>query len=94
MPSVLFNHALTGPHTVKSATFTIPLNVRPYMVNPAVSTLTFQYLDPIHALVNMLHFNPLAADEDNLCFTYEESPTYDDFCNGDRVKRIQVKTYK
>jgi hypothetical protein len=31
----------------------------------------------------------LAADWDNLCFTYEESDVYDDFCNGDRVKRIQ-----
>jgi hypothetical protein len=37
----------------------------------------------------MLHFNPLAAEPDNLCFTYEESDVYDDFCNGDRMKRIQ-----
>jgi hypothetical protein len=37
----------------------------------------------------MLHFNPLAADWDNLAFEYEPSDEYDDFCNGDRMKRIQ-----
>ena len=45
-------------------------------------------------MVSMLHFNPLSADWDNLCFTYEESETYDDFCNGDRVKRIQASIPK
>ena len=55
-----------------------------------LASITFQYTDPVQALVSMLHFNNLVADEDNLCFVYEESDTYDDFCNGDRVKRIQV----
>jgi hypothetical protein len=60
------------------------------MTNPTIESVTFQYTDPVQALVSMLHFNPLATDEANLCFTYEESDTYDDFCNGERVKRIQV----
>jgi hypothetical protein len=68
----------------------IPEDVRQYLTNPAQESVTFQYTDPIHALVNMLHFNGLAADPDNMCFVYEASDTYDDFCNGDRVKRIQV----
>ena len=79
----------TGPHALKSATFAIPESVRPFLVDTSLTEVTFQYTDPIHALVSMLHFNPLAADWDNLCFTYEDSEVYDDFCNGDRVKRIQ-----
>ena len=75
---------------MKSRTFYIPENIRPYLMDPSLEEVTFQYTDPIHALVSMLHFNPLAADWDNLCFTYEESDVYDDFCNGDRMKRIQA----
>jgi hypothetical protein len=77
---------------VKTKTFTIPENVRQYLVDTNQKTITFQYTDPIHAMVSMLHFNPLAADEENLCFTYEKSRYYDDFCNGDRMKRIQVSS--
>jgi hypothetical protein len=75
---------------LKTATFQIPEAVRRYQTDPSLTEVTFQYSDPIHALVSMLHFNPLAADWDNLCFTYEESEVYDDFCNGERVKRIQA----
>ena len=56
--------------------------------------MTFQYTDPVLALVNMLHFNPLAADWDNLALTYEESDVFDAFCNGDRMKRIQASIPK
>ena len=79
---------------MKHKTFTIPADIRPYTTNPSLTSVTFQNTDPIHALVSMLHFNPLAADPENLCFTYEESASYDDFCNGDRVKRIQVCVVK
>jgi hypothetical protein len=79
-----------GPKTIKSKTFVIPEDIRHLTTNPGQTSVTFQFTDPIHALVSMLHFNPLAADNDNLCFTYEKSRTYDDFCNGDRMKRIQV----
>jgi hypothetical protein len=73
---------------VKSATFEIPLDIRQYLADTSLTSVTFQYSDPVHALIGMLHFNPLAADWNNLCFTYEESDFYDDFCNGERVKRI------
>jgi hypothetical protein len=77
---------------VKSATFLIPEYVKPFLSNPKLESVTFQYQDPIHAMIGMLYFNPLAADWDNLCFTYEDGDEYEDFCNGDRVKRIQVRT--
>ena len=68
----------------------IPAEVRQHLVDPYVDEVVFSYTNPIHALISMLHFNSLASDWDNLCFTYEESDKYDDFCNGDRVRRIQV----
>ena len=74
---------------MKSATFAIPEEIRQYLVDTTLAEMTFQYTDPIHALVSMLHFNPLAANWDNLAFTYEESDAYDDYCTGDRMKRIQ-----
>jgi hypothetical protein len=76
---------------LKEATFYIPEDIREYLADTSLESVTFQYTDPVHALINMLHFNPLAADPDNLCFVYEESACYDDFCNGDRVRRIQVQ---
>jgi hypothetical protein len=79
---------------VKTAEFAIPDHIRQYLVNPAQTSVSFQYTDPVLALVNMLHFNPLAADWDNLALTYEESDVYDDFCNGDRMKRIQASIPK
>ena len=75
---------------MKSATFQIPHDIKQYLTDTSLSEVTFQYTDPVHALVGMLHFNRTAADWSNLCFTYEESDCYDDFCNGDRVKRIQA----
>jgi hypothetical protein len=80
----------TGPHALKSRTFSIPADIRPLLCNTALESVTFQYTDPIHALVSMLHFNPLAADWDNLALEYEESNVYDDYCNGDRMQRIQA----
>ena len=59
------------------------------MTDTSLESVVFEYKDPIATMVGMLHFNSLAADWDNLCFTYEESDVYDDFCNGDRVRRIQ-----
>jgi hypothetical protein len=75
---------------MKEAHFTIPPDVRRHMMDPSQESVTFRYADPIHALISMLHFNPLAENWDNLCFTYEPGPVLDDFCNGDRVRRIQV----
>ena len=86
------NLPTTGPRSMLEATFTIPVDVRMHMHDPFQETCTFRYANPVHALVNMLHFNPLAEDWDNLCFGYEPQPFYDDFCNGDRVRRIQVHT--
>ena len=88
------NLPTTGPRSMLEATFTIPVDVRMHMQDPLEETCTFRYTNPVHALVNMLHFNPLAEDWDNLCFGYEPQPFYDDFCNGDRVRRIQVHTWQ
>ena len=78
---------------MKEARFPIPADVRLLLMDPTEEYVTFHYADPIHALVNMLHFNTLSADPDNMCFVYEEQPFLDDFCNGDRVRRIQASPY-
>ena len=89
LADVMFTPSHLGPHTLLSRTFSIPERIRQYLTDTSLEEVTFQYTDPIHAMVSMLHFNPLAADWDNLCFTYEDNDYYDDFCNGDRMKRIQ-----
>ena len=86
MPHYFVFICAAGPHVIKERTFLIPVNVREYQSDTSTTEVTFQYTDPIHALVSMLHFNPLAADPENTRFTFEPSRTYDDFCNGDRME--------
>jgi hypothetical protein len=52
-------------------------------------TIEFHFEDPTEALVRLVICSPLAADEANLALHAEQSEYYEDFCNGDRWRRVQ-----
>ena len=72
-------------HTVE---FPVPTDVQALM---SVSTpkLTFKFLDPVECLIRLLTVGPLSANMDNLAFAPRRNyGFYEDFIDGDRVKRI------
>jgi len=79
---------MSAPLTLISQTTNIPPAIQDLMAQP-MESVTFQFVDPTEALVRLLLFSPLAAVRENLALHYEGGDTYDDFCNGDRWKRIQ-----
>ena len=51
--------------------------------------MVFNHVDPTEALVRMLITGPLSRDAANLqIFPRPGGSSYDDFCDGDRMKRI------
>ena len=53
------------------------------------ATATFTFTDPVEACLRLLLLSPLGADERNLAFFPEEGDL-NDYCNGDRLKRIHA----
>ena len=80
---------MSGPLTVVSQTTNIPRAIQDLMTDP-MESVTFEFVDPTEALARLLLFSPLAAVRANLALNYEAGDTYDDFCNGDRWKRVQA----
>ena len=58
------------------------------MCNPQ-DTVAFSCVDPTEALVRLLLFSPLAAHGANVALNYEPGDSFNDYCNGDRWKRVQ-----
>ena len=74
--------------TVRTAQFPVPMDVQELMSVP-VPFLTFKFLDPVECLIRLLTTGPLAADMDNLAFKPRlQHGYYEDFVDGDRLKRI------
>ena len=80
---------MSGPLTVVTQTTNIPQAIQDLMADP-MDSVTFKFVDPTEALARLLLFSPLAAVRENLALNYEAGDTYDDFCNGDRWKRVQA----
>ena len=74
--------------SVRTAQFPVPMDVQELMSVP-VPFLTFKFLDPVECLIRLLTTGPLAADMDNLAFKPRlQHGYYEDFVDGDRLKRI------
>lgn len=69
------------------ATISVPDNVQALMAQPC-SELTFRFLDPVQALFRLLIRGPLSADMENIALYPRYHPYYEDFCDGDKLKRI------
>ena len=79
---------MSGPLQRKTCVFPIPEEVQAMMTTPA-ATVKFDFLDPTDVLARLLIMSPLAADPQNLSFFPRNTPDYDDFCDGERLHRIQ-----
>ena len=51
-------------------------------------TVSFSFIDPTDALCRLIMLGPLAANEKNMSFFPRESLYYEDFADGERLRRI------
>ena len=80
---------MSGPLVRKKCVYPIPPAVQALMTKPSAN-VTFDFLDPTDVLARILIMSPLAADPDNLILFARTSDNYDDFCDGERMHRIQA----
>ncbi len=52
------------------------------------TTVSFSFIDPTDALCRLIMLGPLAAHEKNMSFFPRESLYYEDFADGERLRRI------
>jgi hypothetical protein len=77
----------------KRKTFTldvaIPDKVRVLLADPSQTKVEFSFECPITEMIRIAMFSETCQSIDNVAFSYEENNGFlDDFCNGDRYKRI------
>ena len=78
---------LTAHRKMVVCTYPVPKDIQLLMSRP-VTQVVMKYVDPTEALVRLLVCSPLAADRKNLAFFPEDSEYYDDYCTGERMRRI------
>jgi hypothetical protein len=67
----------------------IPDDVRLLLADPTQATIAFEFECPITEMIRIAMFSKTCQSMDNVAFTYEDDDGHlDDFCNGDRYKRI------
>ena len=67
----------------------IPDKVRALLADPGQTHIAFEFECPITEMIRIAMFSETCQSFDNVAFSYEENDGYlDDFCNGDRYKRI------
>jgi hypothetical protein len=77
----------------KRKTFTldvpIPANVREMLADPGQSHIAFEFECPVTEMIRIAMFSKTCQSWDNVALSYEDNDGHlDDFCNGDRYKRI------
>ena len=73
---------------MRSAQFIVPADVQALM-SVAIPSLTFKFLDPVECLMRLLTVGPLSAVMANMAFEPRlHHPYYEDFVDGERLKRI------
>jgi hypothetical protein len=67
----------------------IPENVRELLADPSQTHIGFEFECPITEMMKVAMFSKTCKDWDNVALSYEDNDGHlDDFCNGDRYKRI------
>ena len=80
---------LTGKRKTFTLDIPIPDSVRELLADPRQTHIAFEFECPITEMIRVAMFSRTCQDLDNVAFSYEENDGYlDDFCNGDRYKRI------
>jgi hypothetical protein len=77
----------------KRKTFTldvaIPEDVRELLADPSQTHIGFEFECPITEMIRVAMFSKTCKSWENVALSYESNDGYlDDFCNGDRYKRI------
>ena len=62
--------------------------VKQYMSKPTSENI-FEFFDPTDALCILATMSPLAADTNNLQLFARDSDWYEDFCDGERMHRVE-----
>ena len=80
---------LEGPRKTYTLDVEIPMDVRELLADPSQTHIGFEFECPITELIRVAMFSRTCKSWENVAFTYEDNKGYlDDFCNGDRYKRI------
>ena len=69
--------------------FAVPDVVKQYM-SKVTSEIIFEFFDPTDALCILATMSPLAADTNNLQLFARDSDWYEDFCDGERMHRVEM----
>ncbi len=74
--------------TVRTVEYPVPMDVQELM-SVRIPFLTLKFLEPVECLIRLLTVGPLSANMDNLAFAPRRNHAfYEDFVDGERVKRI------
>jgi hypothetical protein len=76
--------AVLKPRTV---TVAIPVEVQKLLYEP-ISTFSWTFWNPCELLIRLLTMGPLAAMPGAFALFPEDSDSLDDFCHGDKMKRV------
>jgi hypothetical protein len=71
----------------KTITVAIPVEVQNLLYEP-MATISWTFWNPCDLLIRLLTMGPLAAIPGAFALFPEESEVLDDFCHGDKMKRI------
>jgi hypothetical protein len=81
--------ALEGKRKTFTLDVEIPDNVRALLADPGQSHVAFEFECPVTEMIRVAMFSRTCKNWKNVAFTYEDNNGFlDDFCNGDRYKRI------
>jgi hypothetical protein len=81
--------ALQGKRKTFHMDVPIPENVRELLADRRQTHIAFEFECPILEMVRVAMFSQTCQNMDNVALSYEDNDGHlDDFCNGDRYKRI------
>ncbi len=81
------HESMFGKLTCKECSYPVPVDVQALLAT-GIGELRFQFWDPVEVLMRLLLTGPLSADNSNLQFGPRDGDYYEDFCDGDRLRRV------
>jgi hypothetical protein len=79
---------LTVARGLRHTEFSVPPEVQQLLGHNPPLTIPFSCENIVLVVMRLLLLNPFSGTKGNLQFKYEESSYYDDYCTGDRWKRV------
>ena len=80
---------LQGKRKTFALKVAIPEDVRILLADPSQTHIDFQFECPVTEMIRVAMFTQTCQSWDNVALSYEDNNGFlDDFCNGDRYKRI------